>query len=326
MSMSGRTWGYLRRAIVFAFAIGIPVVATGQATDYPTRPIQVVIPFGPGAVNTACMAITEKMAESLGQPMVLINKPGAGGAIGTQAVAIAPADGYTLLAAVPAFVTLPLSSEVPYKSTDFVPIGQFARSSHYLVVKDDFPAKSLQELFAMVKSRPGQIAYGGSGVGGTAYLLVESLKMDRGLDTQFIPFPVETAAITAVLGGHIQFGIFSATAIMGQLKSGSLRALATLSSERDPQMPNLPTTAEQGFPELASTLYFTLVAPAKTPAPVIRKLQAAMERAVQDPQLQEKLSPAATIVYFRSGTDTAMLFDSESKKWASMGKRVGSGR
>jgi len=315
-----------RYLIALVFGIALPLMASGQASDYPNRPIQIVIPFGPGAVNTACLILAEKMSESLGQPMVMINKPGAGGAIGTASVATAPADGYTLLAAVPAFITLPLSGDVPYKRTDFVPIGQFARSSHYLIVKEDFPAKSLGELFALVSKRPGEIAYGGSGVGGNAYLLIENLKPSRKLDTQFIPYPVETAAITAVLGGHIQFAIVSATAVAGQLKSGVVRALATISTERDPWLPSVPTATEQGYPELAASVYFTLLAPAKTPSSVIKKLEAAMERAVQDKQVQEKLSTASTTTLFRTGADVTVFFDAEEKKWADIGKRVGSGR
>lgn len=324
MSMFSKVWSALMVAVVF---VVVPASGSAQESDYPSKPIQVTIPFKPGAVNTACTVLGEKLAEYLGQPIVLINRPGAGGAIGAADVANAAADGYSLLAAVPAFITLPLTKDdVSYKRSEFVPIGQFARFSHYLVVKDDFPAKTLADLVKMISQRPGEIFYGGSGVGGTAYLLIETLKRNRKLNTQFVPYTGETGAIAALLGGHIQFVVVSSTAIFGQIKGGAVRALATFSSDRDPLFPELQTATEQGFPELVATGYFTILAPAKTPSAIVKKLEAGLERATKDKGVQQKLLSNATSAYFRSSADTVALFGAEERKWSDMGKAIGIGQ
>jgi tripartite-type tricarboxylate transporter receptor subunit TctC len=314
-------------ACVTVLAGSTSIVAAAQTSNYPNKPIQLVIPFGPGAVNTAGAIVAEKMSQYLGQPLVLMNKPGAGGALGAQQVAASPADGYTLLAIVPAFVTAPLTNkDLQYKISEFVPVGQFARFSHYLVVRNDFPAKTLPELVAHIKSNPGKTSYGGSGIGGAAYLLIETLKLNRNLSTQFVPYPVETAAISALLGGHIDFVAVSSTAIDAQIRSGTVRPLATFLNERDPLLPQVPTALEQGFPELVATGYIGMAAPAKTPPAVVKKLEEAMERAVGEKKVQEMLLQTGTSAQFRGSADLGAFFIGETKKWADMGATVGAGK
>lgn len=296
-----------------------------QDVAYPTKPIELIVPFGPGATSTGNFLIAKVMGEHLKQPVVVINKAGAGGALGSAQVVNAKPDGYTLLAAVPAFVTLTLTEKkLAYKVEDFMPVAQFARFNHYLVVHKDSPAKSLPELMASMKSRTPAGSYAGTGIGGTAYLLIESLKLGRKMkDPLFVPYQSEAGAVQAVMSGDIQFAVVSAITAVGMIQQGSVRALAVFSSQRDPVLPQVPTATEQGYPELVSTGYLSLVAPAKTPAYVVRTLESVVEKAVTDKQLQEGLLRIGASAHFRNSSELGALFRNEQKVWGEMGKRVG---
>lgn len=317
-------WKCALRCLAIALVAGTAAGARAQDA-YPARTIELVVPFGPGATSAGNFIIAKAMAEALKQPIVVLNKAGAGGALGSAHVANAKADGYTLLAAVPAFVTLPLTEKkLPYKVSDFAPIAQFARFNHYLVVNKDFPARTLPELIAHIRSRPDSVSYAGTGIGGTAYLLIETLKANRKLPgTKFIPYQSENGALQGVMSNDIQFAVVSAITAVAQIQQGSVRALAVFSSQRDPVLPQVPTAAEQEFPELLSTGYLSIVAPARTPPHVIKTLEAAMEKAVSDKQVQEGLLKLGTSAYFRNSKDLAALFASEERTWSEMGRRVG---
>lgn len=311
--------------LISAVLASAAVAVSAQDGGYPNKPIELIVPFGPGATSTGNFLAAKVMSEHLKQPVVVINRGGAGGAVGTAFTAAAKPDGYTLLAAVPAFVTLPLTEKkLPYKVEDFVPVAQFARFNHYLLVNKDFPAKTLPELMAYVTSRPKAVSYAGTGPGGTAYLLIESLKLSRNLaGPLFIPYQSENGAIQALMSNDIQFAVVSAITAAGPIRQGSVRALAVFSAQRDPVFPQVPTATEQNYPELLSTGYLSIVAPAKTPAAVVKTLEATLERAVNDKQLQEGLLKIGASHYFRNSADLATLYASEQKVWSEMGKRVG---
>jgi tripartite-type tricarboxylate transporter receptor subunit TctC len=323
--MKATIWNRAKTYLAFAALTVLGLGAAAQDAGYPNKPIELVVPFGPGATSTGNFVLAKALTESLKQPIVILNKAGAGGAIGTAYAASAKPDGYTLLAAVPAFVTLPLTeTKLPYKTDDFVPVGQFARFNHYLIVNKDSPAKNLKELFDDIKNRPRAVNYAGTGVGGTAYLLIETLKLDRKLaGPQFIPYPSESGALNAVIANDIQFAIVSSITAAAQMQQGTVRALAVFSSQRDPLLPQVPTAIEQNFPELLTTGYLSIVAPAKTPEPIVKALEAAIEKAVNDKQLQESLMKIGTTAYFRNSKDLGSLFASEQKTWSEMGKRAG---
>lgn len=318
-------WKSAAQYLSFAVLASVAVGAAAQEGGYPNKPIQLIVPFGPGATSTGNFIVAKAMSESLKQPIVVLSKAGASGALGSAYAASSKPDGYTLLAAIPAFVTLPLTEKkLPYKVDEFMPVGQFARFNHYLVVNKDFPAKTLSELISYIKRRPDVISYAGTGVGGTAHLLIETLKANRKLDgALFIPYQSESGALQAVMSNEIQFAVVSAITAVAQIQQGSVRALAVFSSQRDPVLPQVPTATEQDFPELLSTGYLSIVAPAKTPAPIIKMLEAAMEKAVNDKHLQESLLKIGTSAYFRNSEDLGTLFASEQRTWSEMGKRVG---
>lgn len=323
--MKTEIWKATARYLTAVIVANSSMAVSAQEIAYPTKPIELIVPFGPGATSTGNFLIAKVLGEHLKQPVIVLNKAGAGGALGSAHVAAAKPDGYTLLAAVPAFVTLTLTEKkLPYKVEDYTPVAQFARFNHYLIVHKDSPAKNLPELMTHIANRPTGASYAGTGIGGTAYLLIESLKLGRKMkDPLFIPYQSEAGAVQAVMSNDIQFAVVSAITAVGMIRQGSVKALAVFSSQRDPVLSQVPTATEQGYPELLSTGYLSLVAPAKTPANVIKTLESAVEKAVTDKQLQEGLLKIGASAHFRNSSDLGALFRSEQKVWADMGKRVG---
>lgn len=311
--------------IIFALTC-MAVLPAGAAPgdDYPNKPIQLVCPFPPGGpIDLSARVVSEKMGEYLKQPIVVVNKPGGGTSIATGFVAGSKPDGYTLFMSPATLVFLPLITPfLPYKVSDFTPIGQLVSFNFLLLVNKDLPVNNIKELVAYAKKNPGKLSFGGSTFGSTQHVIGELLKMNSRIDLQFIPFGGENPAITALLGNHIQVGFFTIFQ-WPHVKSNALKALAVLSAKHDPLLPKVPTALEQGFPDLAiSAGYNIFLVPAKTPTTVVRRLEAALEKSLQDKAIREKLEKMEFTVDFLNSKDTQTLLDNETRKWSAVVKQA----
>ena len=294
------------------------------ADDYPNKPLQLVIPFPPGGpIDLSARVVSEKMGEILGQPIVVVNKPGGGTAIAAGYVAGSKPDGYTLFSSPATLVFLPMiTPNSSFKVSDFVPVGRLVSFNFLLLVNKDLPVKTIQELVAYAKKNPGALSYGGSTFGSTQHIIGELFKITTNTDLQFIPFGGENPAITALMGNHIQIGILT-TFQWQHVKSNAVRALAVLSAKRDPLLPQVPTAVEQGFPDLSvAANYNIFLVPAKTPGPIVRKLEAALEKALQDKNVREKIEKTELTPDFLSSRSTQALLDDEIRKWTPVVKKA----
>jgi tripartite-type tricarboxylate transporter receptor subunit TctC len=252
------------------------VSGTALAQSYPSKPIRIVIAQAPGsATDVISRVVGNRLSEALGQPVVIEAKPGAGGALGTEAAARSAPDGYTLFMANnsthgsnPA-----LYPKLPYDAVkDFAPISLVASVPYVLVVDPSLPANSVAELVALAKSKPGKMNYASAGNGSTHHFCGELLKSSAGLDIQHVPYKGSPPAIAGLLGGEVSMMFANLTDIGAQLKAGKLRALAVTTAKRAPSLPDVPTLAEAGVPGFEIQSWFGLLAPAGTPAPIVARL------------------------------------------------------
>ena len=316
----------MRRSVVLIACLTFACAASSgwALEEYPSKPIQLVCPFPPGGpIDLSARVVAEKMGEHLKQPVVVVNKPGGGTTVGTSYVASARPDGYTLFIspAIP-MIFLPLTTNIPFKVSDLTPIGKLVSFNFLMLVNKDLPVRTLPELVAYIKKSPGALSYGGSTHGSLQHLIGELFKSSTKVDLQFIPFAGENPAITALLGNHIQVGILT---IFQQphVKSNAVKAVAVLSEKRDPMLPQVPTAVEQGFSDLAISAGCNLMlAPAKTPAPIVRKLEESLEKALQDKMVREKLEKMELTVDFLNARNTQLFLDGEIRKWSPVLKQA----
>src|SRR5689334_2165233 len=259
-----------------AILVLLLTATSAVAQTYPTKPVRILIAQAPGsATDVISRVVGNRLSEALGQPIVIEAKPGAGGALGTEAAARAAPDGYTLFMANnsthgsnPA-----LYPKLPYDAVkDFAPITLVAQVPYVLVVDPALPAKSVAELIALVKSNPGKMNYASAGNGSTHHFCGELLKSSAGLDIQHVPYKGSPPAIAGLLGGEVSLMFANLTDIGAQLKAGKLRPLAVTTPKRAPMLADVPTLAEAGVPGFEIQSWFGLLAPAGTPAPIIARL------------------------------------------------------
>ena len=295
------------------------------AADYPDQPIRLVVPFpaGGGADNLARM-IMPRVEKILGQPIVIDNRPGAGGNVGAEVVARAAPDGYMLLLANPSLAISPLIyPKLNYRPTeDFAYVGQYGTVPNVLVVHPSIPARNVQEFIAYVKKNPGRLNYGSPGYGTSPQMSSELFKAMTDTFIVHIPFRGSGPAQAAMLGGEIQMMIDNLPPQLAHIKSGKVRALAVTSLTRSSVLPEVPTMDEAGLKGYEVTAWFGLAAPAATPRPVIMRLNEALNRAMQDPQTHDAfVSRGATIV---TGTPEQFrdFIKGEMVKWEPIVKRA----
>jgi len=267
--------------------------AEAGAQSYPARSVRIISPFAPGGSNdVVARLVGPKLAAALGQPFVVENRPGAGGAVGTEQGAKAAPDGYTLTVVTNATLAIvPALRQIPYDPVkDFAPVGLIGLSPYVVIVHPSVPASSIKQLVALVRSRPGLVEFGSGGVGTPGHLAGAMLNTMTGIKMVHVPYRAGNLALNDLLGGHISV-TFSTTITSTQLiRSGRVRALAATSSRRIPAFPDLPTVAESGVPGYEFTLWLGLAAPAGTPDPIIQQLSKALARALQAKDLQEQLA------------------------------------
>src|SRR6185503_11982106 len=264
---------------------GLVGPAFAQA-DYPNRPVRLIIPFPPGGSNDVVgRVIAQHLGESLGKQIVVDNRGGAGGVIGTEAAAHAAPDGYTILGISLAHAVNPWLYKLPYDPIKaFAPIGIMGKGPVVLSVNPDLPVRSVKELVAMAKAKPGDLQYASAGVGSFQHLSAELFKLTAGVDILHIPFKGGGPAMTDVMGGHTTVLFSSLVQTTPHIKSGKLRALAVGGTERSHVLPDLPTISEAGVPGYESVNWWGIVAPAGTPKPIIDKLYKALTEAQDNPE------------------------------------------
>jgi tripartite-type tricarboxylate transporter receptor subunit TctC len=284
--------------VPFALCLDIAVAnaqpaskSSGQA--YPARPIRFVVPFPPGgSTDLLARFLAPRLTESLGQPVIIDNRGGAGGVVGADIAAKAPADGYTIVLGSPGPLTInPNLQRVPYDTLrDFSPIALATISPFTLVVHPSLPVKSVKELIALAKSKPGQLNYGSAGNGSVDFFSTEQFKALAGLDIVQVPFKGAGPAVTDLVAGRLHLMFENLPTILPHVRAGRLRMLAVGTKKRSALVPEYPTVAEAGVPGYESSTTFGVLAPAKTPAAIIARLNREVVAALQTPDVKEKLS------------------------------------
>ncbi len=295
------------------------------AQQFPSKPVRIVAPYPPGGPSDSVIrAVAERMRVTLGQPVLIENKPGAGTAIGSDYVAASPPDGYTLLFAGSAMTMLPAVAKVNYDPVkNFAPISGILELAEVLVVRSDLPVTSVKELVDYMKKNPGKVNFANAGTGTVTYFQAEELRAFSGTDFTNVPYKGAAPALQDLLGGRIQATYDGMSSIGPHISSGAVRALAVAMPRRSSALPNVPTMAEIGYPQQEAVAWAGLLAPAGTPKEVIERLHLAVVDAVNDPGVQTRLrgmggEPA-------SSTPEALgeRVRRETEKWPRMARTLG---
>ncbi len=288
------------------------------AADWPARAVKLIVPFPPGgSTDILGRAIAQKLQEALGQPFVVENKPGAGGSIGATEVARAAPDGYTLLMGHIGTLAInpSLYKRLPYDPlTSFAPVALVARVPNVLVVNPAVPARSVQELVALAKARPGSLRYASGGNGSAAHIAMEYFKLRTKTDIEHIPYRGTSPALTDVMGGQVEIIMTGVPAVMQQVKAGRLRALGVSSQNSLASMPDVPTIAAT-LPDFEAVQWYGIVAPARTPAAVVGILNAEINRALSSPALKSRLDAEGADAAPGPPAEFGALIASEIVRW-----------
>jgi len=309
-----------------ALAASAVLAAAAQAQTFPMKPIRIVAPVPPGgSVDTVARVIAPRMAEILGQQVVIDNRPGASTNIGTELVARAPADGYTLLAnAVPFAANPSFFPKLAFEPLrDFAPISLVATTPHVLVAHPSLPVKDVPGLVALATKRPGEIKYSSAGAGTNLHIAAELLKYLTRTDVVHVPYKGGGPALLALLGGEVETSFPALVAAMGQIGAGRLRALGVTSATRAQSLPQLPTIAEQGVPGYEFTSWVGLLAPAGTPPQVLATLHEAIVKATQAPGMRERFDREGAEVVVSSPADFRKFLVADVARWAKLIKESG---
>jgi len=316
----------LLRYLASSLLVCLPLVAAAQASDFPNKAIRLVVPFPPGgATDAAARLVAVKMSEHWGQPVLVDNRAGAGGNVGSDLVAKSPADGYTLVMGVTGShaINTSLYSKMPYDPVaDFVAISQVAVVPNVLVVHPSVPAKNLAELVALAKKEPGKLNYASLGNGTAAHLGMEMLKSDAGVDITHVPYKGSAPAVSDLLAGQVQMMVDGLPSALPHIKAGKLRAIALTSLHRSPSLPELPIIAET-YPGFYADAWSGLFVPKGTPQPVVDKLSTEVQRILKLPDVREKLAALGAEPVGSTQTEFTAHVRREIDKWAKVVKASG---
>ena len=273
-------------ATVFA-AAALPA----QAQQYPQRAVRLVVPYVPGGgTDFTARVIAPRLGEALGQQVVVENRPGGGTNIGSDLVAKAAPDGYTLLMAGAAnAINMSLYAKLPYDTLrDFAPVSLSVKGANVLLVHPSLPAKNLKELLTLARAQPGRLNYASSGIGSANHMAGELLKLVARVNIAHVPYKGNAPALTDLIGGHVEVLISGVPAVLGQIRNGRVRAIAIASLKRFPALPDTPTIDESGLKGFEATTWFGVMAPAKTPREIVNRLNADLARIVATPEVRER--------------------------------------
>ncbi len=302
--------------------IGVAVMlcaGVAYAQDYPSKPIRMLIPSPPaGGTDTLGRLLRDGLQSSLGQTVVVDNRGGASGRIAAALAAKADPDGHTLLFTYGGVLTtgLPLFRKLPYHPIrDFAPVAMTAHVPNILVAHPSFAPKTLGEIIKLAKSKPGALTHGTSSIGSSSHLNMVLLKQMAGIDVLQVSYPGDGPALIALVGGHVPFAINNAVAAMPHIQSGRLRAIAVSSPQRLPTLPEVPTIVESGLPGYDALLFYCMVAPAKTPPAIIRKLHAAITQIKQTPRVQTQFARLGAVNFDMTPAELGAFVQRDLDKW-----------
>jgi tripartite-type tricarboxylate transporter receptor subunit TctC len=314
---------------ILTVIILICVLATVHtaAQDYPQRPIRIIVSFGPGGgADIIARIMGQAMQDRLGEPVTIENKPGAGGTLGNDAVARAAPDGYTLgIMTAGQIIAAVLQKSLPYDTlTAFDSLGQVATASLVIVTRPDFPANDINGLIALAKASPGKITFGSPGFGATQHLAGELLRQKAGIAVMHVPFRSSPEAISAVLSKQVDIGIDTISAVLGQIRSGQLKALAVTGKERFPALPNVPAVIESGaFADYDVTTWYGFFVPRGTPPEIIAKLNNTLMQAITQASVRERLSKGGVVVQGSTPEAFARFMADEYDRWNKVRETAG---
>jgi tripartite-type tricarboxylate transporter receptor subunit TctC len=319
--------GLLQQCFAGALMALAGVASAADTPAYPAKPIRFIVTFAPGGgTDIFARAIAQKFTETWGQPVIVDNRAGGNGNIGTDLVAKAPADGYTILLTTNATIVInPNLAKLPYDPVrDFAPVSQVATLCFVLVAHPSLPVRSVPELIALARAKPGQLNYGSSGGGGGAHLSGEMMKTMTGTDITHVPYKGAAPALLALLSGEFQFMFVSILTVTPLLESSKVRALAVTSGRRSPALPNVPAMAETpGLAGFEADLWYGMLAPAKTNARIVDRLHQETRRVLALPEFKSRFEPTGTVMVGNSPQDFAVIIRSDLAKWAKVIKASG---
>ena len=309
----------LRRVTIIFLAVLAPT-APGAAQNYPDRVVRIVNPYPPGgSVDVMARLLAQKLGENLGQQFIVENRSGGGGNTGSDSVAKAEPDGYTLLFTAPGPLTVnqTLYSKLTFDpATDFAPIALFATAPIVLIVNPGVPANNVQELIALARKEPGKINFASAGNGTTNHLSGELFKSMAKVDIVHVPYRGAGPAMNDLIGGHVQMFFDLMPVVLPQVTTGKVRALGIAGAKRASSLPDVPTIAEQGVPGFDASSWYGLVAPAKTPEPVLAKLREEVAKALKTPDMVARIRELGSEPGAAFGKDFGAFMAAETKKWA----------
>jgi tripartite-type tricarboxylate transporter receptor subunit TctC len=300
--------------------------ATVRADTYPTKPIRIVVGYAAGgATDVIARIVGQKLAEELGQPVVVENRPGAGASIGSDFVAKSAPDGYTLfMGTIANTINTTLYRRLPFDfERDFAPISLVATVPNVMVVNPSVPAKTVQEFIALAKAKPNEIYFASSGSGSSIHLSGELFNMVAGVKMVHVPYKGSAPAVIDLMGGQVQVMFDNLSSSLPHVKAGKLRALAVTSATRSPAAPDIPTMAEAGLPDCEVLSWFALMAPAKTPQPIIDRLNAATVKLLGQDDVKQKLDAIGADPAPSTPQELGALIRSETAKWAKVVENSG---
>jgi tripartite-type tricarboxylate transporter receptor subunit TctC len=318
---------FIRALALVALAAGLalPSVRSADAQGYPNRPIRVVVPFPAGGpTDTMARIVSDRLGQVLGQSIVIENKGGgAGGSIGAKFVASADPDGYTILITPGGSLTTgpAVHANIGYDPAKaFVPVGLLMTSPLILGVHPDVPAKTMRELVDYAKANPGKITWGSQGFGTAPHLLAELFKLDNKVNILHVPYRGTAPMLAAVVAGEVQVVADPTTTALPHVESGRLRPLAVTTPQRSPKLPNVPTTAEAGFPKFSSTFWLGVVAPAGTPPEIVNKLNAAFRESLEPAETRARLANLSADIAIGTPAEFGKMLDDERALWSEVVK------
>jgi tripartite-type tricarboxylate transporter receptor subunit TctC len=315
-----------RTAVLVLTCLFLPLAV---AQDYPSRAITMIVPFPPGGVaDIVGRPLAAMMEKSLKQPVVIVNRTGAGGALGMREVARAAPDGYTILMGLSSISIFPVSERVNgkqpnYELKDFAPIALVTADPTVLVVRADSPYKSVKDFVAAAKANPGKINYSSSGVYGTLHVAMEIFANAAGIKLFHVPYGGGGPAITALLGGQVEASAQGPAAAIGQIKGGKMRALAGWGTERLKLLPDLPTFKELGYQDVEFYIWSGVFAPAATPAPIVSKLRESVKAAATSEDFRNAMEKVSTPVHYLDAPEFAKYWERDAKRLSAAVEKIG---
>ena len=314
-------------AAVIGTALTLVAGPAARAQDYPNRPVRIVVAFPPGGpTDFVGRLVAEKMTTLLGQRVYIDNKPGANGTLGGGDIAKSDPDGYALFLTTAGAVTVSphIMANMPYDTLkDFAPVALVTKVTEVMVVKPGLGIKSVKDLVAMAKAKPGAISFASTGIGSPPHLAQEMLDAAAGVQFLHVPYRGAAPALTDLLGGQVQVVVLDMPVLISQIRAGTLLPIGVAADKRDPILPDVPTFAEQGYPGTDASNWYGLLAPAKTPPAVIAKLNKAVDDALADPGVHEKLVNAGATPVGGTPDSFGTFLKSEYEKWGKIVKDRG---